>query len=68
MKNAFRTFKACSATLLKSKIKWQDAGYTLCLYHGEGKWDGPRSLRDMVRFQEEEDPFESLFNDYPLRL
>ncbi len=23
---------------------------TLCLYHGEEKWDGPRSLKDMMDF------------------
>lgn len=42
--------------------------YTLCLYHGEEKWDGPRSLADMVEFAEGEDYFRQLFNDYPLRL
>ena len=42
--------------------------YTLCLYHGEEKWDGPRSLADMVEFAEGEDCFQELFNDYPLRL
>lgn len=42
--------------------------YTLCLYHGEDKWDGPRSLGDMVSFEGEEDVFRTIFNDYPLRL
>ncbi|MCH5340366.1 MAG: Rpn family recombination-promoting nuclease/putative transposase [Acetatifactor sp.] len=42
--------------------------YTLCLYHGEEEWDGPRSLKDMVNFEGKEDIFEKLFNDYPLRL
>ena len=42
--------------------------YTLCLYHGEEKWDGPRSLGDMVSFEGEDDIFRKLFNDYPLRL
>ena len=42
--------------------------YTLCLYHGEEKWDGPRTLADMMRFAEGEDCFQQLFNDYPLRL
>ena len=42
--------------------------YTLCLYHGEEKWDGPRSLGDMVSFEGEEDVFRKIFNDYPLRL
>ena len=42
--------------------------YTLCLYHGEEKWDGPRSLKDMVSFEGEADIFRKLFHDYPLRL
>lgn len=42
--------------------------YTLCLYHGEEKWDGPRSLADMMEFSEGKDYFQELFNDYPLRL
>lgn len=29
--------------------------YTLCLYHGEERWDGPRSLADMMDFAEEKD-------------
>ena len=28
--------------------------YTLCLYHGEEAWDGPRSLKDMMDFGDEE--------------
>lgn len=42
--------------------------YTLCLYHGEEKWDGPRSLREMMQFTGVEDRFQELFIDYPLRL
>lgn len=42
--------------------------YTLCLYHGEEKWDGPRSLADMMEFAKGEVCFRELFNDYPLRL
>ena len=41
--------------------------YTLCLYLGEDKWDGPRSLRDMMQF-EEEDELREYFADYPFRL
>ena len=41
--------------------------YTLCLYHGMEKWDGPRSLRDMMRFEKGND-FQELFGDYPFRL
>lgn len=35
---------------------------------GEEKWDGPRSLGDMMNFAGIEDKFRELFNDYPLRL
>ena len=42
--------------------------FTLCLYHGEEKWDGPRSLREMMQFAGVEDRFRKLFIDYPLRL
>lgn len=42
--------------------------YTLCLYHGVEKWDGPRSLRDMMRFDDKEDSFAEKFGDYPLHL
>lgn len=42
--------------------------YTLCLYHGEEKWDGPRSLKDMMAFSAESDEFQEWFHDYPLRL
>lgn len=41
--------------------------YTLCLYHGEDEWNGPRSLKDMMRFGKE-DEMEAFFADYPLRL
>lgn len=42
--------------------------YTLCLYHGEDKWDGPRSLREMMDFGEDKEEMNTLFADYPLRL
>lgn len=42
--------------------------YTLCLYHGEDEWDGPRSLQDMMKFEGEDDVFRKWFNDYPMRL
>lgn len=42
--------------------------YTLCLYHGEETWDGPRSLSDMMDFGNSEDSFKRLFKDYPLQL
>lgn len=44
--------------------------YTLCLYHGEKPWDGPRSLREMVDFgsTEERLAWEKAFADYGMRL
>ena len=41
--------------------------YTLCLYHGAEKWEGPRSLADMMDFGEN-DTFREWFKDYPLHL
>lgn len=42
--------------------------YTLCLYHGEEKWDGPRSLSDMMDFGDLEDSFRSFFKNYSMHL
>lgn len=42
--------------------------YTLCVYHGLEKWDGPRSLKDMMNFGKDEDEMSRLFHDYPLHL
>ena len=42
--------------------------YTLCLYHGAEKWDGPRCLKDMVDFGSEEAEWEQCFADYPMHL
>lgn len=42
--------------------------YTICLYHGETVWDGPRTLADMMNFQDKSDIFRPLFADYPFRL
>lgn len=42
--------------------------YTLCLYHGEEKWDGPRSLKDMMDFSSDEDGMSNLFVDYKFLL
>ena len=47
--------------------------YTLCLYHGEEAWDGPRSLKDMMDFGEAGEEaggseWEEHFADYPLHL
>lgn len=42
--------------------------YTICLYHGEDVWDGPRSLRDMVEFGDDSESWKQMFADYPMRL
>lgn len=41
--------------------------YTICLYLGEEKWDGPRSLWDMVRLSGEQ-KVKQHFSDYSMRL
>lgn len=53
------------------KIKRKDRlapVYTLCVYHGEEPWDGPRCLRDMMDFGKDTDAISNYFADYPLRL
>ena len=42
--------------------------YTLCVYHGLEKWDGPRSLKDMMEFGNNENSMSKLFADYPMQL
>ena len=42
--------------------------YTICVYYGTKKWDGPRSLRDMMDFGTDEDGMSEFFADYPFRL
>jgi len=42
--------------------------YTICIYYGTKKWDGPRSLRDMMDFGADEDGMSEFFADYPFRL
>lgn len=42
--------------------------YTICLYHGEEAWDGPRSLKDMMDFGNVNDDFREFFKDYPMHL
>lgn len=41
--------------------------YTICLYHGEADWDGPKNLADMMQF-DENDEMKKYFTDYPMRL
>ena len=47
--------------------------YTLCLYHGVERWDGPCSLKDMMDFGlgsagTSGEEWEKYFADYPMRL
>lgn len=42
--------------------------FTLCLYHGEDKWRGPRSLKDMMDFGEDKELWEQVFSDYQMKL
>ncbi len=42
--------------------------YTICLYHGEDDWDGPRSLKDMLNLPEGRDAFSRYILDYPMHL
>lgn len=54
-----------------SKVKKTDRLtpiYTICLYHGEEPWDGPRSLRDMMNLGEDKERLSRCFADYPMRL
>lgn len=41
--------------------------YTVCLYHGEEEWDGPRSLSDMTCIDDESEE-KTNFSDYQMRL
>ena len=45
-----------------------DPTYTICLYHGEEKWEGPRSLKDMMDFGEDGGIWKELFSDYNMHL
>lgn len=38
--------------------------HILWLYHGEARWDGPRSLKDMIDFGNNQDGFSEMFQDY----
>lgn len=54
-----------------SGIRKQDRlnpAFTICLYHGEEEWDGPRSLKDMMDFGADGKRWETLFSDYKMHL
>lgn len=42
--------------------------YTICFYHGIQPWDGPRSLKDMMKFPEETKVWQGHFHDYGMTL
>lgn len=42
--------------------------YTICFYHGTEPWDGPRSLRDMMRFGKGMEGWQDVFHDYGMTL
>ncbi len=42
--------------------------YTICFYHGTEPWNGPRSLKDMMRFGKDADDWQDLFHDYGMTL
>ena len=54
-----------------SKITAEDKlapAFTVCLYLGEEPWNGPRCLKDMMNFDEEEVRWDKLFSDYRMNL
>lgn len=44
--------------------------YTVCLYHGADPWDGPRSLKELMQFGNDQEAafWENQFMDYGMRL
>jgi len=38
--------------------------YTVCFYHGDGTWQGPRSLKELMDFGENAGEWEENFSDY----
>ncbi|MCM1101641.1 MAG: hypothetical protein NC079_07910 [Clostridium sp.] len=42
--------------------------YTVCFYHGTEPWDGPRSLKDMMRFEPGTEAWANRFHDYGMTL
>ena len=41
---------------------------TTILYFGDEPWNGPRSLKDMMRLEDFPESFQKLVNDYPLHI
>ncbi len=42
--------------------------HSICLYHGEEKWDGPKSLKDMMDFEGALPGWEEMFHDYGMTI
>ena len=42
--------------------------YTVCFYHGEGEWTGPKSLKEVMDFGENAERWEKRFCDYPVTI
>lgn len=42
--------------------------YTICFYHGTEKWNGPRSLKDMMDFGKSTEAWKDCFQDYHMFL
>lgn len=68
-KNRFKSKDISSGELLSGMLKTDrlHPAYTIWLYHGEEAWNGPRSLKDMMDFGND-DGMSVLFNDYKINL
>ena len=42
--------------------------YTVCFYHGEGEWTGPKSLKEVMDFGENAGEWEPLFCNYRIKV
>ncbi len=71
LRNKYNRSKELKDAEWLSGIKKEDRlapVYTLCLYHGEKKWDGPLCLSDMMDFGTEPSERQLPFADYPMKL
>lgn len=50
------------------RIWVKDPVFTVCLYHGQEPWKGPRCLKDMVDFGENKKIWEDAFSDYRMHI
>lgn len=42
--------------------------YSLCFYHGDEEWKGPKSLKDMMNFEGASQKWQEFFQDYGMKL